>query len=195
MSVKLGAIAGATGGMLWAVAAWFAALSPPHGRDGNVGNTFVTEDAWMLAALPLIAVGALTLYRLQRRRVPAVTRIGASMLVVGATLASVSLALEALGTVVMQRPLLEIGSQVLLIPLGGLLLAVGSLRSRVVPPAVAGLLLLGSGLLYIANSENWMAGLAAVFGLGWIAVGARLATQPTARAPVPAGSPVEESSG
>lgn len=176
--MKLGGIAAALGGTCWAVAAWFAALSPPYGSEGNVGNPFLTEDAWMLAALPLIAVGALALDRRQRGWAPAVARIGAALLVIGAVVASVSLALEGVGAVVMRRPLFEIGSRVLLIPLGGLLLAAGSLRARVLPRPVAVALLVGAALLSIANSENWMAGLAAVFGLGWLSVGATLIAEP-----------------
>ncbi len=179
MATKVGGIAAALGGTLWGVAAWYAAFSPPYGTNGNVGNPFLTEDAWLLAALPLIAVGALTVDSRQAGRAPTMARVGAALLVLGAVVASLSLALEAVGAFVMQRPLFEIGSRVLLIPLGGLLLGAGSLKARVVPAPAAATLLVGAALLFIANSENWMAGLAAVFGLGWLAVGATLIAAPS----------------
>lgn len=174
--MKLGGMAAIAGGVCWMVAAWLAALSPPYGTVGNVGNPFLAEDAWMLAALPLLAAGAWALHRAQSEAVGPAGRTGTVLFVVGAAIASASLALEALGIVVMERPLFEIGARVLLIPLGGVLLGWGALRARSIPLAVAATLLVGAVLLFIANSENWMAGLAAVFGVGWVGVGATLLT-------------------
>lgn len=164
-------VAAATGGICWVVAACLAAVSPPHGSQGNIANRFVGEDAWSLAALPLLAVAAWGLSRDERVRMATSGRAGAVLFVVGASLASMSLAMEAAGVLVLERPMVEIGSRVLLVPLGGLLLAWSVFRARTVPVPAAALLLFGAALLYVANSENWMAALAAVFGVGWITVG------------------------
>ncbi len=186
MTTRLGGLAAVAGGIFWVAAAWFAALSPPYGSAGNFENRFATEDAWMLAALPLIAMGALTLDRMHRDHTAKAARVGTALFVAGAMVASVSLALEGLSIFVMQRPVFQIGAQVLLIPVGGLLLGFGSFRARVIPSVVASMLLIGAGLLFIANSENWMAGLAAVFGLGWVAAGVVMATSSAGREAAPA---------
>lgn len=174
--MKMGGVAAIAGGVCWTVAAWAAALSPPYGTAGNVGNRFLAEDAWMLLALPLLAAGAWALQRAQADAVGSTGRTATVLFVTGVAIASASLALEALGIVVMQRPLFEIGARVLLVPMGGVLIGWASLRARSIPAAAALTLLVGAALLYVANSENWMASLAAVFGLGWVAVGATLST-------------------
>jgi hypothetical protein len=171
---RLGSYTAMVGGICWAVAAWFAALSPPYGTAGNFTNHFVAEDAWLLAALPLLAIAVGAFVWIHRENSATGVRLGGALLVAGALMATVSLGLEALSLVVVQRPLLEIGARVLLIPLGGVLLASGALRARVVSPVASAVLLLGAVLLFVANSENWMAGLAAVFGFGWLAMGLTL---------------------
>jgi hypothetical protein len=172
---RIGSYTAMVGGICWMVAAWYAALSPPYGSAGNFTNSFVVEDAWLLAALPLLAIAVGSFVGIHRENSATGVRLGGALVVAGAVMATVSLGLEALSLVVVQRPLLEIGAVVLLIPLGGVLLAAGALRARVVSPVASAVLLLGGVLLFVANSENWMAGLAAVFGFGWLAMGVTLA--------------------
>jgi hypothetical protein len=184
---RIGGYSAMLGGICWMVAAWFAALSPPYGSAGNITNRFVVEDAWLLAALPLLAIAVGSVVRIHRENSPTGVRLGGALLVAGAFMATVSLGLEASSLVVVRRPLLEISAIVVLIPLGGALLAAGALRARVVSPVASTVLLVGAVLLLVANSENWMAGLAAVFGFGWLALGLTLVKRSGSTAPQPPG--------
>lgn len=88
---RIGGYSAMLGGMCWMVAAWFAALSPPYGSAGNFTNRFVAEDAWLLAALPLLSIAVGSFVLIHRENSATSVRLGGALLVIGAVMATVSL--------------------------------------------------------------------------------------------------------
>jgi hypothetical protein len=174
------AIVAVGGGICW-IAAWIYHSTLPRGCVGDAcgpmrGDTPLGVTLQIVAAIMILVAGIGLLIHIQRRgRLGRLGVAGVSCCVVGvALLGSAGLVPATIfGPDIDAIPFFVIPG-VALAAVGFVLVAVVVIRSRVLPRWAGYSLLIGAGMLLLANEQTEAVLLAVPFGIAWILVGAAL---------------------
>jgi hypothetical protein len=176
------AIIAVGGGICW-IAAWIYRSTLPRGCVGDEclsrpmrGDTALGTTLQIMAAIMILAAGIGLLIHIQRRgRLGRLGVAGVSSCAVGIALLAASgfVPQTIFGPGIDAIPFFRIPG-VALVVVGTLLVAVVVIHSRVVPRWAGYSLLIGAGMLLLANEQTARVLFAVPFGIAWILVGAAL---------------------
>lgn len=198
--VRTTAIVAVGGGICW-IAAWIYRSTLPRGCVGDEcfsrpmrGDTVLGATLSIVAAIMILAAGIGLVIHIQRRgRLGRLGVAGAGSCVVGVALlvASTLVPETIFGPGIDAIPFFRIPG-VALVVVGALLLAVVVIRSRVLPRWAGYSLLIGAGMLFLANEQTAAVLFAVPFGIAWILVGAALCRDRIAASAFESASPASK---